>query len=194
MNYFSDCHTPNDVKALYKTLAQEHHPDVSGYDSTRIMQDINAAYLIALQNLHKYETRSSSNGKSHTYYYNEERERASMNIVETLIKAKFSQAVTIELLGSWVWVSGIARGSDDMEIHKSLKHPTIKRKDNTPASLLKWHSKRELFYWSPPNSHSKYNARASFQDLRYTYGSQAFKSDQERERKQSPNNPRLSQA
>lgn len=184
--YFTQCHTVEQIKQEYKRLCFLYHPDVSGSNTTREMQDINAAYLAALARYHG-QTREGSDGKTHTYYYNEARERAAMDVIDTLIKAGFSQAVIIELLGSWVWVSGIVYKSNDHAILQTLKHPTRKRNDGNPASLLKWHSKRGRYYWSPDGSKSHYNERASFDDLRWTYGSEAFKpQDDERQERRQP--------
>ena len=42
MTYFTNCQTLDELKKVYKHLAQKHHPDVGG--DTATMQAINAEY------------------------------------------------------------------------------------------------------------------------------------------------------
>lgn len=49
MNYFKTCSTLAEVKAMYKQLAKQFHPDITGTDTTAIMQLINAEYAKAIK-------------------------------------------------------------------------------------------------------------------------------------------------
>ena len=49
MNYFKNCKTLNEVKAMYKTLAKQYHPDITGTDTNAIMQVINMEYARAIK-------------------------------------------------------------------------------------------------------------------------------------------------
>jgi curved DNA-binding protein CbpA len=45
MKWFNDCQTLEEVKAQYKKLAKQYHPDLGGDTST--MQQINTEYAFA---------------------------------------------------------------------------------------------------------------------------------------------------
>ena len=49
MKFFKECKTVEDAKALFKTLAFEHHPDKGG--NTETMQLINSEYKQVCQML-----------------------------------------------------------------------------------------------------------------------------------------------
>lgn len=57
MKYFKDCLTLDEVKAMYKKLAKEHHPDHGG--STETMQQINAEYAFVCAKILKGENLSA---------------------------------------------------------------------------------------------------------------------------------------
>ena len=51
MKYFTGCNTIDEVKAAYKKLAKENHPDVGG--DTVTMQSINTEYAYACAHIFK---------------------------------------------------------------------------------------------------------------------------------------------
>lgn len=176
MNHFSECQTVSDVKTLYRTLCFTHHPDVSGYDSTAIMQEINAEYLVHLKRMDG-QVSHGFDGKDHTYKYDHAKEVGAMETIDKLLQLQLSDAVEIELLGSWVWLSGVEYKSEDQRRVQTLKHPTNKLKDGQPAALMSWHAKRKRYYWRPEGYRKSWNPNASFDDLRYAYGSMKFENE-----------------
>jgi hypothetical protein len=122
------------------------------------MQQINAAYHDALNGMHGY-TSVGTDGKEHTYKYNEATEQAIMDKVVELLK--LGQAnLKIEVVGLWVWVSGSRKDQKDLL--------------NKNGAKMKWHSKRQRWYWKPYKSYTRYNPDASFGDLQRIYGSKKF--------------------
>jgi hypothetical protein len=97
MIYFSNCTTLNEVKTVYKLLAKQYHPDLSGYDTTAIMQQINKEYTFAIAKVAKGENLSSSEVEAEIL--NAEQYK---NIIEILMNRN---DVIIELCGCWLWVT-----------------------------------------------------------------------------------------
>lgn len=155
--YFTNCKTVAEVKSEYRRLAKANHPDRGG--DTRVMQDINAAYHNALANLNG-ETVRGTDGRDHVYRYERDIEQAIMDKIAELLALNMS-GVEIELIGWWVWVHG-----DTRPVKELLKG----------AGCL-WHSKRQMWYWRQVKS--RYSNKG-FDSLRAAYGSQRFKSDDDK--------------
>ena len=171
--YFTNLQTVAEIKTEYKRLCFKYHPDVSGFDSTAQMQDINAAYLEALQALDG-QTTSGSDGKDHVYNYDYAREVGAMDVIDNLLKSKLTASVEIELIGFWIWVSGTER--KDKETRQILK-------DNG----FLWHSKRLKWYWKPAGWKSYHAKNLDFDDLRAMYGGTKYRKQKEEEpRQQAP--------
>jgi hypothetical protein len=104
--YFNNISDLQSLRVEYKKLAFIHHPDISGYDSTEQMKQINAEYekisgqLAALTNHEKSEIEFSD-------LYREK--------IEALLKIK---GIVIELIGNWLWVTGETK--ENKEVLKSL--------------------------------------------------------------------------
>ena len=98
MNYFKDCTTLNEVKATFKALAKQFHPDLSGYDTTAIMQTINKEYAYSIAKIARGE--NLSNAEIEAEILNAEQYRNAINAIINL------EGLTIELCGGWIWVSG----------------------------------------------------------------------------------------
>jgi hypothetical protein len=151
--FFDRFTTVQAVKSEYRRLAKIHHPDVGG--DTATMQRINAEYHARLASLNG-QTVKGDDGKDHTYYYRRETEQAVMDKIAELLKLQMP-SVTIELLGTWIWVHG-----DTRPVKELLK-----------AAGCRWHAKRVMWYWRPQAYRTQYSG-ASFDTLRRIYGSQTF--------------------
>jgi len=156
MNYFRGLSTVGDVKSKYRALAKANHPDRGG--DTAVMQAINAAYHAALAALDGQEN-VGSDGKPHVYRYDRDVEQEVMDKVVELLGLRLP-GVKIEIIGTWVWVSG-----DTKPVKELLK-----------AAGLRWHSKRQRWYWRRFTYRRRYSG-ASFETLRRMYGSKTFKDD-----------------
>ena len=155
--YFQHLHTVGQVKSEYRRLAKLHHPDLGG--DTATMQQINAEYHARLESLHG-QTNLGTDGREHTYYYHRDVEQEVMDKISELLALRLPN-VTIELVGTWVWVYGDTR-------------PV---KDQLKAAGCWWHSKRRKWYWRRPTSYRREYSGLSFDALRGCYGSRVFESD-----------------
>lgn len=98
--YFDNCKDLNELKAAYKRLALEYHPDRGG--DTKTMQAINAEYDRVFDRLKRAQNREAERPNSETRKTTETPEKYR-NVIERLIRI---QDITIELCGSWLWISG----------------------------------------------------------------------------------------
>lgn len=151
--YFNHLETVGQVKAEYRTLAKLHHPDRGG--DTATMQRVNAEYHAKLESLDG-QTSLGFDGKDHTYWYNAEVEQEVMDKISELLALNLANC-DIELIGTWVWVSG-----DTKPVKEQLK-----------AAGCIWHSKRKRWFWRRPTYRRRYSG-LSMAQLRNAYGAQTF--------------------
>lgn len=148
LKWFKDCKTLEELKAEYKKLVMKHHPDRGG--DTATMQEINAEYDKAfpmLKDVHK-------NAKGETYQKEtNETPEEFRHMMEKLMRM---EGVTIEIIGSFVWVSG----------------NTKPHKEELKKLGFKWHSKKFCWYLSPQGYHRKGKKQYSMDEIRDMYGVQ----------------------
>lgn len=157
--FFQDCKTVNQIKAEYRRLCFIHHPDMGG--DTATMQELNREYHEALSRADG-ETNIGTDGKPHTYYYNEAAEQAVMDKINELLNLRLPN-IDILLVGTWVWVTG-----DTKPVKEQLK-----------SLKMRWHSKRQKWYWHTKSYRRRYNSKASFNDLCDTYGVKSYSQPQD---------------
>ena len=165
MNWFDGLRTVESIKARFRELAMQHHPDRGG--ETRTMQDINAAYHAALKFCDGQVSHDAEN-RAHEYHYNAEREEAAAaKIVELL--GIVPAGVTVYLIGLWIWIQGTTR--EDRATQAALK-----------AAGCSWHSKRVCWYWRAPElRHYGRQSRGDLQELAWRYGCRAFTASEKTE-------------
>jgi hypothetical protein len=94
MKWFKECKTIDEVKAEYKRLAKQYHPDLGG--DTATMQEINKAYAFA-----SAKTIKGANLSSEAY----------RKAIEAII---YLDGILIELVGAWIWVTGNTRPNKEI--------------------------------------------------------------------------------
>lgn len=154
--YFSNCETVAEVKSLYRRLAFKNHPDRGG--DTKTMQEINAEYHAKLKSLNGFSS-VGNDGKRHTYYYRQAVEQELIDKIYQLLALKM-QGVTVELIGTWIWIHG------ETKIHK----------DKLKNLKCKWHGKRKCWYFRTFQYRTTYSG-ASFESMRNMYGSNIYEND-----------------
>lgn len=154
MFWFNDCHTIESLKAKYRKLAMQHHPDMGGDLAT--MQEINGQYDHAYQRLSAaeaekpYEERAGYNAQE-----TPEAWRAAIMAIIGL------DGLQIDLVGCWVWVSG----------------ETKRHKDALKAAGYRWSNKRKMWYWRAGDRKRRYRqSSATYAELCDKYGRESFKS------------------
>ena len=153
--FFSHLAEVGAIKSEYRTLAKLHHPDLGG--DTATMQKVNAEYHAALENLNG-QVSMGFDKKEHTYHYSQEVEQEVMDKISELLAMALPNT-EIELIGTWIWVSGDTR-------------PV---KDKLKEVGCRWHGKRKVWYWRRFTHRRRYS-NMSMNQIRRSYGSQTFDS------------------
>ncbi len=130
----------NEAKKIYKKLAKKLHPDVGGDEES--FKILNAVYTDLIE--HKI------------YFSNDFKIDIELEKVISLIL--HFENITIELVGSWIWVSG-----DKNEIKDKLKELGFK-----------WASKKKMWYYGEMKS--KNPTPKSMEEIKSKHGSEILKS------------------
>jgi hypothetical protein len=96
MIYFKNCASLDEVKALYKKLAKDNHPDRGG--DTATMQAINSEYAYACARIIKGASLSDEETEDAIRMSEEYRVA-----IEQIINLP---GILIEVVGHWIWVTG----------------------------------------------------------------------------------------
>ena len=130
----------NEAKKIYKKLAKKLHPDVGGDEES--FKILNAVYTDLIE---------------HKIYFSND---FKIDIeLEKVISQKLHFAnCNIELVGSWIWISG-----DTKEIKDKLKELGFK-----------WASKKKMWYYGEMKS--KNPTPKSMEEIKSKYGSEILKS------------------
>ncbi len=147
MKYFNTCKTLDEVKALYKQLAKQYHPDCGG--DTATMQAINIEYKYACAQAIKGENLNAQETDEKINLSEEYR-----TIIEQLIALP---NIIIELVGNWIWVTG----------------NTFPVKGRLKAAGLFFASKKLAWYYRAEEYKTK-GGKKTLDQIRRKYGSETI--------------------
>ena len=134
----------NEAKKIYKTLAKKLHPDIGG--SEEDFKILNEIYNNLIE--HKI------------YFSNSSKFDIELEKIISLIL--HFENINIELVGSWIWVSG-----DTKEIKEKLKEIGFK-----------WASKKKMWYYGEMKA--KNPNPKSMEEIKTKYGSETLKSNEKK--------------
>jgi len=137
----------------------QYHPDRGG--DTATMQDINKEYHDRLKG-YDGNTFRGFDGKEHTYRYNRQTEQEILDKITELFKIKMVD-ISIELIGTWLWVHGETRPY----------------RDELKKIALKWHSKRLKWFFHTKTSYRRKYSGTDFDTIRAMYGSEEMTAKQQ---------------
>jgi hypothetical protein len=141
--------TIDDLKKQYYRLAKIHHPDAGG--TNEAFREMNDEYE-KLQNIILNQGGFSSNEKTNEQNISE----IYRDIINSIITIP---GIVIELVGSWIWISG----------------NTYPVKEQIKAAGFKFHSKKVMWFWYPGEYKKYNNIEMDMDDIRKTYGSETIK-------------------
>lgn len=153
MFYFKDCATLEDVKACYKKLAMQYHPDRGG--DTATMQEINKEYAFACAHISKGQGLSDSETDEQLRYSEQYRQ-----VIEQIIVLP---DIIIELVGLWIWVTG-----NTYPVKKQLK-----------AAGLFFAPKKSAWYYRSAEYKTR-GGNKTLDQIRNKYGSERVRQDNSR--------------
>jgi curved DNA-binding protein CbpA len=140
--------TLEELKKMYKKLSFKHHPDCGGNNDD--MKIVNAEYTALFEKLKDIHTNAS--GKRYTKATNETPQQF-IEIIDILIRF---EGITIEIIGSFVWVSA----------------NTKPYKDKLKEMGFKW-SQQKLSWYLAPKDYRRHSKKVySLDDIRGMFGSQ----------------------
>ena len=136
---FSEVTGINEAKKVYKTLAKKLHPDVGG--SEEEFKLLNAIYNDFIENK--------------IYFSNDF--KIDLDLEKIISQILHFENITIELVGSWIWLSG---GTKEI-------------KDKLKELGFKWASKKKMWYYGEMKGKS--HGEKSLDEIKDKYGSKTFK-------------------
>lgn len=143
MDYFRGITTLKVLKARYRELCKQFHPDLGGDLET--MKLINLQYEAALSRVH------DDKGEN----LNADDIRIEKDLMDIINKIIALQGLVIEVTGRWVWVTGETR----------------QYKDYLKESGFFWACKKLAWYWRPDDAKVKNRRPLSIEAIRSKYGS-----------------------
>ena len=138
---FSEVTGINEAKKVYKTLAKKLHPDVGG--SEEEFKLLNAIYNDFIENK--------------IYFSNDF--KIDLDLEKIISQILHFENITIELVGSWIWLSG-----DTKEIKDKLKELGFK-----------WASKKKMWFYGEMKGRNP--QEKSIDEIKAKYGSEILKTN-----------------
>ena len=130
----------NEAKKIYKTLAKKLHPDVGGTEEEFKM--LNSIYNHILE---------------HGIYFSNN-SKFDLELEKIISKILHYDNITIEVVGSWIWLSG------DTKIIK----------DKLKELNFKWASKKKMWYYGEMKGRNP--KQKSMNEIKSKYGCETLKS------------------
>ena len=157
MTYFKNCKTIEDVKRAYRDFAKKLHPDCGG--DAEEFKKMSAEYQTAFnrfKNIHEKHGNAKQQ-ETHTKETTETPEQYA-DIINAIIHL---DGIKIEIIGSWVWVSG----------------NTFVHKETLKAAGFIWSKTKKAWYNAGTKLSGKRRGRYSMNGLRARWGTQEVKTE-----------------
>jgi len=156
MKWFNGCQTLEEVKATYKKLAKQYHPDLGG--DTVTMQEINKEYAFA--------SAKAIKGANLSEEETEHEILSSEAYREAIEKIIHLDDITIELVGYWIWVTG-----DTYPVRAVLK-----------GAGFFFASKKLAWYFRTAEYKVSKGGEKSLDEIRDKYGSEVLNDNKSKKR------------
>lgn len=152
--WFNGCINPDMVKKMFRDLAMKHHPDHGG--NTRVMQEILEAYESILKSFSGSKFHNQNNTE---YQYNfSKKDMIFADKIQEILNLKLANII-IEVVGSWLWVSGTSKEQKDLF--------------NRNGIGLQWSKKQKKWFYNGLLFKGKRKASGlSYDEIKSKYGSQ----------------------
>ena len=163
LNYFNECKTLDELKKVYRKLANMFHPDHGG-DAEK-MKEINAEHDRVFEILKKRH-----NDTCEPKYRTTETAEEFRTIIDALFK--LGDDIEIELCGRWLWIGG----------------ETKPHKEALKACGCKWSANKKKWYWHHVEDGALFNRKShTMEQIRGMYGSYRIMKDGTEDRKDGKN-------
>lgn len=155
MRYFNDCKTAEEVKSTFFKLAKELHPDNGG--DAESFKKMMAEYRIAFERLKNIHT--TKEGKTYERTGDNATTETPDEFADVINRVIFFDGVTVEIIGSWVWLTG----------------NTMAYKDDIKAAGFWWSRSKKAWYYNGDSKHSHRRGHYSLDGLRDKWGTETVK-------------------
>ena len=156
MKYFEGCKTIEDVKKAFKEYARKLHPDNGG--DAEAFKTMMQEYEIAFNRCKN--THYNAAGET----YEKETTETPEQFAEIINRIIHMAGVKIEIIGSWVWLSG----------------NTMVYKEDIKAAGFWWSQSKKAWYYTGGEGHSKRRGRYSMKQLRNKWGTVEVDTEEQR--------------
>ena len=152
--YFNNCFTAEDVKTTFKDLAKKLHPDNGGNaeDFKNMMSEYTEAWR-RYKNIHK-------TAEGETYEKDTATDEEGKVYSDLIMACMNFEEVTIEIIGSWIWLSG------------NTKIYSAEIKDLG----FFWSKNKKAWYFNGSEKKSRRRGRYSMEQLRNMWDTEEVKS------------------
>ena len=140
------------VKKQFKNLAFKYHPDITGRDSNREMQEIISEYEAAIKYVGELKNKDYSLDQDY------------IDIINELVKMNMEN-VTIEICGWFIYLHG----------------NTKQYKEKLKELKFFWNPKKKLWYYKPSWYVKRNKNSWSMDRIRETWGSQVVNHEREKQ-------------
>lgn len=158
MKWFVGIKTLDDLRKEYRRLAVLHHPDKGG--RVEDMQEINAEYDVFSKKLINRNPDFSEERKVYETQVSEEL-KEKVDIVINL------PGVIVEIIGSWIWVTGKTK-----EVKTELKE-----------AGFKFSSQKIAWYWHCGYYRKRNGKRFEMDEIRNMWGSSVVEKEEKKSRR-----------
>lgn len=158
MRYFTNCKCIEDVKEEYRRLAKKLHPDNGGdaEEFKRMMQAYTSAYN-RYKGVHRKQTdKATQDTEKATQgdYTSTHDDYSAEQYADIINKVIGLDGVDIEIVGTWIWLSG----------------NTFVYKDTIKAAGFFWSTKHKKWYYNGGSRKSKKHSKMSFEQVKAVHG------------------------
>ena len=151
MSYFTNVNNLQELKTKFRKLSMDLHPDKGG--SKKAFQNMLNEY----QGLFKRLLNNSDFSEERKVYETE----ADKNMRAVINQIIHLPGIELEIIGSWLWVTG----------------NTYEHKDELKKSGLFFAPKKKAWYWRPAKYKKKSKKQFELVDLRSMYGAAKVESN-----------------
>lgn len=157
MRYFTNCKSIEDVKSEYRKLAKELHPDCGGNaeDFKTMMNDYKRAFE-RWKDIHATAD-GGTYGKAKTDS-EAEKEETPEQFAELINQLIRMQGVNIDLVGSWIWLSG----------------NTYEYKETIKELHFFYSRSKQSWYYNGETEYHKRRGHYSMNQIKAKYGCRRF--------------------
>ena len=150
LKFFKECKNLEDVKKTYRQLCFKYHPDIFKGDNGETMKAINNEYEVAFKMFKGIHADENADDETQN---NAETPEMFKDIVNGLIHC---YGVQIDIVGSWVWLTG----------------NTFEHKDIIKNLGFKWASRKKAWYWHSENDGCHSHSKMTLDEIKNKYGCQ----------------------